>query len=40
MVKSLSDNIQNPKNLIPEVAAPGWVRGGIPSRAYMRDINC
>jgi hypothetical protein len=40
MVKSLSDNIQNPKNLIPEVAAPGWIRGGIPSRAYMRDINC
>ena len=40
LVQTLSDNIQNPKNLIPEVAAAGWIRGGIPSRAYMRDVNC
>jgi hypothetical protein len=40
LVKSLADNIQNPKNLIPEDAANGWMRSGIPSRAYMRDINC
>jgi hypothetical protein len=40
MVASLADNIQNPKNLIPEVAAAGWMRAGIPSRSYMRDINC
>jgi hypothetical protein len=40
MVQSLSENIQNPKNLVPEAAAAGWVRGGIPSRAYMRDVNC
>jgi hypothetical protein len=40
LVESLSENIQNPKNLVPEVAASGWIRGGIPSRAYMRDVNC
>lgn len=40
MVQSLADNIQNPKNLIQESAAAGWLRGGIPSRSYMRDINC
>jgi hypothetical protein len=40
LVPSLADNIQNPKNLIPEVAAAGWMRAGIPSRSYMRDINC
>lgn len=39
LVKSLNDNIQNPKNLITQDAAAGWIRGGIPSRAYMRDIN-
>jgi hypothetical protein len=40
LVPSLADNIQNPKNLIPEVAAAGWMRAGIPSRSYMRDVNC
>jgi hypothetical protein len=39
MVPSLKNNIQNPSNLIPEVADPGWMRGGMPSRQYMRDIN-
>lgn len=32
-------NIQNPKHLVPEVAAEGWIRGGIPSRQYVRDLN-
>ena len=40
LVPHLADNIQNPKNLIPEVASAGWMRAGIPSRAYMRDVNC
>jgi hypothetical protein len=31
-------NIQNPVHLIPEVAAAGWVHGGIPSRQYVRDV--
>jgi hypothetical protein len=30
-------NIQNPVHLIPEVAAAGWIHGGIPSRQYVRD---
>jgi hypothetical protein len=25
---------------VEEVAANGWIRGGIPSRAYIRDVNC
>lgn len=32
-------NIQNPAHIVPEVAASGWVRGGIPSRQYIRDLN-
>jgi len=40
MIPSVKDNIQNPKNLVPEVAANGWIRGGIPSRSYIRDVNC
>lgn len=40
MIPSLAKSIQNPNYLIPEVAAPGWVRGGIPSREYIRDLNC
>lgn len=38
MVPSLERNIQNPANLIPEVAAEGWIRGGMPSRLYNRDM--
>lgn len=40
MIPSLARSIQNPKNLIPEVAADGWIRGGIPSREFIRDLNC
>ena len=40
MIPNLKENIQNPNNLITEDAAPGWVRGGLPSRAYIRDVNC
>lgn len=40
MIPMLKNNIQKPSNLIPEVAAKGWIHGGIPTRAYMRDINC
>jgi hypothetical protein len=39
LIPHLETNIQNPKNLIPEVAANGWLRGGIPSRQYVRDLN-
>ena len=40
MIPNLKDNIQKPTNLITEDASPGWIRGGLPSRAYVRDINC
>lgn len=40
LVPTLQKTIQNPNNLIPEVAASGWIRGGLPSREYIRDVNC
>lgn len=40
MIPNLKENIQKPENLIPEAAAAGWIRGGLPSRAYIRDVNC
>ena len=40
LIPSMEANIQKPSNLIPEVAQSGWIRGGIPSRQYIRDINC
>jgi len=40
MIPNLKENIQNPNNLITEDASPGWIRGGLPSRAYIRDVNC
>lgn len=40
LVPHLAAHIQNPKNLVPEVAASGWIRGGIPSRQFIRDLNC
>ena len=40
LIPTVKANIQNPKNLVPEVAANGWIRGGIPSRSYIRDVNC
>ena len=40
LIETVKKNIQNPKNLVPEVAAPGWIHGGIPTRSYIRDVNC
>ena len=40
LVPHLAAHIQNPKNLIPEDAANGWIRAGIPSRIYVRDLGC
>lgn len=40
LIPVVKDNIQNPKNLVTEVAASGWIRGGLPTRAYIRDVNC
>lgn len=40
MIPNLKENIQKANNLITEDASPGWIRGGLPSRAYIRDVNC
>lgn len=40
LIQTIKQNIQNPKNLVPEVAAAGWIHGGIPTRSYIRDVNC
>jgi len=40
LVPHLAKHIQNPNNLVPEVAAAGWIRGGVPSRQFVRDLNC
>lgn len=40
LVPHLAAHIQNPANLVPEVAAGGWIRGGVPSRQFIRDLNC
>jgi hypothetical protein len=40
LVPHLAKHIQNPANLIPEVASPGWIRGGLPVKSYMQDLNC
>ena len=40
MIPILKENVQKPSNLVPEVAAAGWIHGGIPTRSYLRDVNC
>jgi hypothetical protein len=40
LIKPVRENIQKPEHLVTEVAAKGWIRGGIPSRQYLRDVNC
>jgi hypothetical protein len=40
LVPHLAAHIQNPKNLIPEDAAKGWLRSGVPSRQFLRDLQC
>jgi hypothetical protein len=40
LIPYVAANIQNPRHLIPEVASPGWVRSGVPSRQWVRDMNC
>jgi hypothetical protein len=40
MIPHLAKNIQDSRHLIQEDAAPGWINGGIPSRQWVRDLNC
>ena len=39
MIPHLAKNVQDPKHLVQEIAAPGWIAGGIPSRQWVRDLN-
>ncbi len=40
LIPYVAQNVQNPVHLIPEVASKDWVRAGIPSRQWVRDLNC
>ena len=39
LVPHLKDNVQDPENLIQEVADENWIRGGAPSRLVIRDVD-
>ena len=39
LIPHLKNNIQNPEHIIPDSALPGWVRGGLPSRQIIRNLN-
>lgn len=38
LLPCIRDNIQKPEHLIPDAALDGWVRGGLPSRQIVRNI--
>lgn len=38
MIPHLAAHIQNPVNLIPEVASSGFIFGGVPTRQFIRDL--
>lgn len=38
LLPHLAHHIQNENNLIPEVASKGWLRMGVPSRVFVRDL--
>ena len=37
LIPSIKNTITNPANLVEGAAAPGWIRGGVPSRELTRD---
>lgn len=37
LIPELGATVTNAANLVEEVADPGWIRGGLPSREYARD---
>ena len=39
LVPCIEKNVQNPQHLIPEVAQSGWIRGGVPSRQIIKNID-
>ena len=38
LVKCLKNNIQDPKHIVPEVNREDWIRGGYPSRQWVRNV--
>ena len=39
LVKNLKNTVQNPNNLIEESADERWLRGGVPTRQIIKDID-
>ena len=39
LVKNLKDNVQDPQNIIQEIVDNKWIRGGISSRQFVKDID-
>jgi hypothetical protein len=39
LVSNLEQQIQNPMNLVEEVNDPKWVRGGVPTRQIVKDLD-
>ena len=37
LIPSIETTVTNPANLVEGVAAPGWIRGGVPSRILNRE---
>ena len=40
LLPHVQKHVQNSMHLITEDAKAGWVRGGLPSRQYIRDSSC
>lgn len=38
MIPTLEASVQNPAHLVEDVAAEGWIRGGLPSREYTKTV--
>ena len=39
MIKRLENEVQHPKTIIPEDSMSSWVRGGLPSRQIVRNLD-
>ena len=39
LVDNLRNNVQNTKHIIPEDSSDSWVRGGLSSRAMVRNFD-
>ena len=39
MLAKLEEEVQDPKNLIPEDSMDSWVRGGLPTRQIVRNLD-